>query len=96
MKQDPEVAYDEGFKEKVFRAFVRDGYIIAMPAQRKKRKVLLDYMVEDLEFDRPYSETELNFRILDHYDDYCTVRREMICEGLLRREKGIYYRERPE
>ena len=94
MIQDPEVAYDEEFQAKVFRSFLRDGLIIAMPAQRKKRKVLLDYMVQDFEFDRPYTELEVNFKILDHYDDHCTVRREMIAEGLMKREHGIYYRVR--
>ena len=92
MIQDPEVVYDEEFQAKVFRSFLRDGLIIAMPAQRKKRKVLLDYMVNDFEFDRPYTELEVNFRILDHYDDYCTVRREMVAEGLLRRDQGVYFR----
>lgn len=96
MKQDPEVAYDQEFQAKVFKSFLRDGLIIAMPSQRKKRKVLLDYMAEDFEFDRPYTELEVNFKILDHYDDYCTVRREMVAEGLLRREHGTYFREKEE
>lgn len=96
MPKDSELLYDEAFKNQVFRAFVREGLIIAMPAQLKKRKVLLDYMVEDFEFDRSYTEQEINFKILDHYDDFCTVRREMIVYGLLTRDKGIYRRLKPD
>lgn len=96
MIQDPEVAYDKAFADKVFHSFLREGLIIAMPAQRKKRKVLLDYMAEDFEFDRPYSEQEVNFKILDHFDDFCTVRREMIAEGLMTRDKGVYVRPKPQ
>ena len=94
MKQDPDLRYDAEFQEKVFKSFLRDGLILVMPSQRKKRKVLLDYMAKDFEFDRPYTEMEVNFKILDHYDDYCTIRREMIEEGLLRRERSTYYREK--
>lgn len=49
-------------------------------------------MVEDFEKGRSYTEQEVNFKILDHYDDFCTIRREMITLGLLQREKGIYTR----
>lgn len=92
MGLDTELQYDEAFAKQVFRAFLREGIIIAMPAQLKKRKVLLDYMVEDFEKGRSYTEQEVNFKILDHYDDFCTVRQEMITLGLLQREKGIYTR----
>ena len=61
--------------------------------QLKKRKVLLDLIVRDFEPGRSYTEQEVNFKILDHYDDYCTLRRELVDFGLLRREKGTYYRE---
>jgi hypothetical protein len=85
-----ELIYDEAFAEKVRRSFWRDGLIVAMPSQLKKRKVLLDLIALDFESGRTYTEQEINFRILDHYDDYCTLRREMVDLGLLRREKGLY------
>lgn len=88
-----ELLYDEAFAEKVKRAFWRDGLIVALPSQLKKRKVLLDLMAEDFEPGRSYTEQEVNFMILDHYDDYCAVRRELVDFGLLRREKGKYYRD---
>ena len=87
-----ELIYDEAFAEKVKRSFWRDGLIVAMPGQLKKRKVLLDLLAEDFERGRSYTEQEVNFLILDHYDDYCTLRREMVELGLLRQEKGMYYK----
>ena len=88
-----ELMYDEAFAEKVKRVFWRDGLIVALPSQLKKRKVLLDLLLEDFEPGRSYTEQEVNFMILDHYDDYCTIRREMVEMGLLRREKGLYCKE---
>ncbi len=89
---DEEMLYDEVFAEKVKKVFWRDGLIVMMPSQRKKRKVLLDLLAADFEPGRSYTEQEVNFKILDHYDDYCTVRRELVDFGLLKREKGRYVR----
>ena len=87
-----ELIYDEAFAEKVKKAFWRDGLIVMLPSQLKKRKVLLDLLIEDFEPGRSYTEQEVNFKLLDHYDDYCTVRRELVDLGLLKREKGRYIR----
>lgn len=87
-----EMQYDEEFAQKVMKAFVRQGIIVMLPAQLKKRKVLLDYLAEDFERGRSYTEQEVNFKILDHYDDFCTVRRELVEFGLLTRKKGVYTR----
>ena len=91
-----ELMYDEAFAEKVKRVFWRDGLIVALPSQLKKRKVLLDLILQDFEPGRSYTEQEVNFKILDHYDDYCTVRRELVDFGLLIREKGRYVRPKEE
>ncbi len=87
-----ELIYDEAFAEKVKKTFWRDGLIVMLPSQLKKRKVLLDLLLEDFQPGRSYTEQEVNFKILDHYDDYCTVRRELVDFGLLKREKGLYIR----
>ena len=91
-----ELIYDAAFAEKVKKVFWRDGLIVVLPSQLKKRKVLLDLLIEDFEPGRSYTEQEVNFKILDHYDDYCTVRREMVDLGLLLREKGRYIRPKGE
>ena len=87
-----EMLYDDAFAEKVKKVFWRDGLIVMMPSQLKKRKVLLDLLALDFEPGRSYTEQEVNFKLLDHYDDYCTVRREMVDFGLLVRNNGLYLR----
>jgi hypothetical protein len=87
-----EMLYDEAFAEKVKKVFWRDGLIVMMPSQLKKRKVLLDLLAQDFEPGRAYTEQEVNFKILDHHDDYCALRREMVELGLLRRDRGVYIR----
>lgn len=38
MGLDTELQYDEAFAKQVFRAFLREGIIIAMPAQLKNAR----------------------------------------------------------
>ena len=39
-----------------------------------------------------YTEPELNEILLRFHEDYCTLRRDMISEGLLTRDGGLYRR----
>jgi len=79
---------DTRYREGVIETFFEYGRLKALPAQRKKREVILRYMLDPLEKGRPYGEEEINGHIVRYYDDYCTVRREMIAFGLVVREKN--------
>ena len=48
-------------------------------------------IIKDFEFGRTYDEKEVNEMIQKYHDDYCTLRREMICEHLMKREGSVYY-----
>ena len=41
---------------------------------------------------RRYDEKEVNLIIAAYHDDFCTLRREMIMEGLMARDHQIYWR----
>lgn len=50
-------------------------------------------MIADaFEFDRIYSEREVNIIIADFHDDFCTLRRDMISEHILARDEKGYRR----
>ena len=82
--------HEEAFAQEVIKTFVRQGIIVMLPAQPEKRRVLLEYMMQDFEPGQTYTEQEVNFKILDHYDDYAALRRELVAQGLLIRKKGGY------
>lgn len=92
MGLDTNMEYDKEFAQQVIKTFVREGIIIMLPAQTEKRQVLLEYLMEDFEPGREYTEQEVNFKLLDHYDDYRALRRELVDVGLLLRQKGLYTR----
>lgn len=84
----PAIDDDTRYKQSVIDTFFEYGRLKALPAQRKKREVVLRYIVEPLEPGRAYTETEINEHIVKYNDDYCTIRREMIAFGIMERRKS--------
>ena len=75
-------------KEKVVASFVKDEHIDKMPAQRTKRKFLLEYMLAQFEPHKSYSEGEVDRIIARYHDDSETVRGEFLTEGMMESVKG--------
>ena len=83
---------DEEYRRKVIDSFFEYGRLKAIPAQRKKERIVLEVIAGAFEYGRVYTEREVNIIIADFHDDFCTIRRDMIGEKLLERSKGQYRR----
>lgn len=83
----------EEYKNKVLESFFEYGKLKSIPIQRKKRRIILEKIVEAFEKDKEYTEREVNIIIADFHDDFCTIRRDFISEKLMERDKGIYKRK---
>lgn len=77
-------------RQKAIRDFFADDRLKALPAQRKKKLFVLEEILKAFESGREYQESEVNAVILRFFDDFCTIRREFIMNGYMRRDKGIY------
>ena len=84
----PEPDDDTKYREAVLARFFENGRLITLPAQRKKREVVLRYLAEPFEAGREYPEAEVDGAIRRFCEDYCTVRREMIVFGILERRRN--------
>jgi DNA-binding transcriptional ArsR family regulator len=82
----------QDWETKVLKAFMAGDRITDIPASRKKRLVVLKWLVRQFAVDRDYSEKELNAMIKRHHPDSATLRREFIGYQLMTREDGIYRR----
>lgn len=80
------------YRKRVINAFFEYGKLKSIPAQRKKERIILEVLVQSFAFDREYTEREVNLILADFYDDFCTLRRDMIGEGLLTRKNDLYRR----
>lgn len=80
--------------ERVLRTyFDESGRLRSLPAQHKKRQVVLRRLAEAIEPDRVYSEPELNRVIRQFHDDVASIRRMLIEEKLvLRARDGHAYK----
>ena len=81
----------DAYDKKVLGDFLTStGRLKNIPAQRKKRSVVLRYITTHLKPGHDYTEKQLN-AILERFDsDVAYLRREMIAEKLIVREKGTY------
>lgn len=82
---------DEQYRQKVIKAFFEYGKLKSIPAQRKKELIVLQEMAKVFEKGKKYTEREVNIMIADFHDDFCSIRRDMIAEGILKRENAIYW-----
>jgi hypothetical protein len=79
--------------EKVLRAFVRDGRIVAIPARAAKRRLLLEYVAGAFEPGVRYTEREVDAVLRAfHEPDWVSLRRYLIDEDLMARRDGWYWR----
>ena len=83
---------EEAYRQKVIRAFFEYDKLRAIPVQRKKKLICYELIAEHFEPGRVYEEKEVNAIISPIFEDYCTIRRDMISEGIFRRDGTRYVR----
>ena len=73
------------------RAFVRDGRIAVLPAQRTRRRMLLDQVAQAFEPGRRYSEAAVDAVLKPLFADHCALRRYLVDEDFMSRTAGGTY-----
>ena len=77
---------------KVLGDFFVNGRLKIIPAQLKKRLIVLRFLASKFEPGTTYTEQEVSFLLLESHEDYATLRRAMVDTGLMARENGLYQR----
>lgn len=81
-----EVASEDAWPRKILRDFLVDGRLETIPASRKKRAVILEWLASRFEVGRTYSGTEVDALIKAIHPDCATLRRELIGARWLARD----------
>ena len=89
---DEQKIKEEKYRQKVIDSFFEYGKLRSIPVQRKKKLICYEVIAQHFVPGRVYSEKELNGIIAPIHADYCTIRRDMIGEGILRRDGSEYVR----
>jgi hypothetical protein len=77
---------------RVLSVFVVDGRITSIPASQAKRQIVLDWLSQDFEPGRRYTEAMVNLVIGRRHADTAAWRRYLIDHDFLSRESGEYWR----
>lgn len=72
-----------------------DGRIARLPVKLSRKELLADWLLESVEFDREYTEKEINEIFLATVDDYALIRRMLVESGKLNRDAYGYSYHRP-
>jgi len=81
---------DAAYRNGVLSAFIEYGKLKNIPAQRKKKNIIMEEIAKAFEIGKTYTEREVNIIIADFHDDFCTIRRELVELRLLIREDRVY------
>ncbi len=82
----------DAWERQVLRTFFDGERLKQIPTTRKKRDVILKWLVNQFEEGRTYTEKEINETIKRHHWDSATLRREFIMNKLMERDHGVYWR----
>lgn len=82
----------DAWERKILHDFLQEGRLKEIPAYRKKRQIILRWLIEQFEHNRTYTEKEVNEILLRFHTDYATLRREFIAGRYMAREHGNYWR----
>ncbi|QST01323.1 metalloregulator ArsR/SmtB family transcription factor [Pontibacillus sp. ALD_SL1] len=87
----PEMSVEDKDKLSIVKNFfATDGTLKQIPSQRKKKLVVLSYMIRGIETGKLYEEKEINEYIKQYHEDYATIRREWVMNHFMYRENNQY------
>lgn len=90
----------EAWEQKILRTYIDgdsldpDGVqrLKDIPASRKKRLVILKWLVKKFDIGADYPERSVNEIIKRYHPDCATLRRDLVGYQLMQREQGVYWR----
>jgi RimJ/RimL family protein N-acetyltransferase len=77
---------------RILETYFSGERLIEIPAQHRKRLVVLERLAQDFEPGVRYDEAEVSEQLRRYHVDYAALRRHMVEENLMSRADGIYWR----
>jgi len=81
---------EDSEEARTLRAFFDGERLKQIPAQRKKRVIILRHLLTRFTPGQEYGERQVNEILKAANEDYATLRRELVDYGFMTRDKGIY------
>lgn len=82
----------DAFRQKVLKAFFQHGRLVQIPAQQKKKQIILEEIVKIFTPGEKYTEWDVNKMLVDFNEDVASLRRYLIEFKLMDRDHDVYWR----
>lgn len=93
LPMDPYIGYGMNDEERRLLArFFQGRTLTEIPAGRAKRRLVLERLSLEFDLGHRYDEAAVNETLRAFHPDYSTLRRYLVDEGFLDRERGQYWR----
>ena len=79
-------------EERILRTWVKNGRIVDIPAQEKKKQILIRWVAGQIDPERRWTEKEFSEWLKQFNEDYAFLRRYLVDYHYMARENGIYWR----
>ncbi len=79
-------------EKNILQRFFSGTRLVEIPTSTKKRRLVLERLVQEFEPGLRYQERDVNFTLQLFYEDYTSLRRYMVEEGIMTRAEGVYWR----
>lgn len=89
---DSDEQREQAYRSNVLKQFIKYDQLISIPVQRKKRRIILEHIVQSFMPNTEYPEKEVNRMLSLFHEDFALLRRSLIEEQLMERKDGIYQR----
>ncbi|MBN2415043.1 metalloregulator ArsR/SmtB family transcription factor [bacterium] len=90
LKETAQRERERRYKKNVLNAFMKNGRIVRIPTQHKKRAIVFEPILASFTAGELYAEPDVNSTINRFHGDHCEIRRFFIDQGLMERINGRY------
>jgi len=86
----PEKAETLYYKQ-VFKTFFKNGVLLQIPTQNRKKDVVLQKVATRLQAGKMYSDDELNVILKKLYSDFEKLKKELLASRFVKTTKGLHH-----
>lgn len=84
------MANDEAYRKQVLKTFFKNGQLLKIPEQNRKKDVVLQKVSSRLQAGKSYSEAELDEVLKKIFTDYERLKAELAASRFVKATKGQY------
>lgn len=82
---------EDAYRKQVIKTFFKNGMLIKLPAQNRKKDVVLQKISTRLIQGQMYSDEKLNEILIKLYPDFETLKTELLASRFVKKTKGQYH-----